>query len=185
MARLVITQNVTLDGKLEPMQDWFSPSGGDETTTDLEEKVREQMAGESALLLGRKTFQDFRGYWPLQTDDTSGVTAHLDAVPKYVLSSTITDPQWKNTTILTGDPVPAAEGLLRELDGEVGVTGSIRLTHALLAGGIVDEVRMFVYPVVLGTGTPLFVDGPPLRRVERVEVRPFRSGVTLVSYRFT
>jgi dihydrofolate reductase len=186
MARqLVITQNITLDGVVEAVDDWFGPAEGDDGT-DLLEQVQQHMAQEAGFLVGRQTFEDMRGFWPAQTGDTTGITAHLNEVVKYVVSSTLTDPGWEPTTVLRG-----GDGLAKEIgevladgpDGDVGVTGSIRLCHDLLAAGLVDEVRLFVFPVALGRGRRLFPDGVELRSLSLQESRPFRSGVTLQRYR--
>jgi dihydrofolate reductase len=186
MARqLVITQNITLDGVVEATDDWFGPAEGDDGT-DLLDTVREHMAGEAGFLVGRQTFEDMRGFWPARAGDTTGITAHLNEVDKFVVSSTLTDPQWENSTVLRGGDTLATEiaGVLADgPDGDVGVTGSIRLCHELLAAGLVDELRLFVFPVVLGRGRRLFPDGVALRTLSMEHSRAFRSGVTLQRYR--
>ena len=180
MARLVVTQNVTVDGVAEMLGDWFLPQEGD--GGDQLAVVREHMAAQSVFLVGRRTFEDVRGYWPQQTGDTTGITAHLDAVEKAVVSRTLTEPGWANTTVLSGDPVEEVTGLLAGRDGEVGVTGSIRLCHALIGAGLVDEYRLFVHPRVLGRGRRLFPDGTDVR-LTATSSRTFTSGVTLLTYR--
>src|SRR6478609_9686297 len=102
MQKLVITQNVTVDGAIEMLGDWFDPQLADE---DLVAETQRQDAEADALLVGRRTFEDFRSYWPSQSDDTTGVSGYLNKVAKYVVSSTMTDPQWANSTVLAGDPV--------------------------------------------------------------------------------
>ena len=102
MRKLVITQNITVDGAIEMLGDWFDPQLADE---DLVAESHRQDAEADALLVGRQTFEDFRGYWPNQSDDATGVTAYLNEVAKYVVSSTMTDPEWENSTVLAGDPV--------------------------------------------------------------------------------
>ncbi len=183
--KLVITQNITLDGVIEATDDWFAPADPDDGT-DLLEQVQLHMAREVGFLVGRRTFEDMRGFWPAQTGDTTGITAHLNDVAKYVVSSTLTEPGWENSTVLRG-----GDGLAKEVgevlaqgpDGDVGVTGSIRLCHDLLAAGLVDELRLFVFPVVLGRGRRLFPDGVELRSASLQESRAFRSGVTMQRYR--
>ena len=129
------------------------------------------MAEQEALLLGRRTFEEMRGYWPHQTDDTTGITDHLNRVQKYVVSSTLDDPEWENTTVLRGiDEV-------RALEGAIGLTGSIALAHQLIEAGLVDGYRLFVYPVVLGRGTRLFEGATGLPELRLVDCRAFRSGV--------
>jgi len=93
--QLVVTQNITLDGVIEMIGDWFDPAGGEDgvDNSDLVAVLRRQMEAEDALLLGRNTFESFRGYWPQQTDDTTGITDHLNEVQMYVVSSTLRDPE--------------------------------------------------------------------------------------------
>lgn len=105
-----------------------------------------------ALLLGRKTFEAFRGYWPAQTDDRTGIRDHLDRVPKYVVSTTLDDPEWQHTTVLRDDMATEVQKLKQRVTAEIGVTGSITLVHGLIASGLVDEYRLFVHPVVVGRG---------------------------------
>ena len=180
MRRLVITQNITLDGSIEMLDDWFDPQLQDE---DLLAESHRQDSQADALLLGRQTFEDFRGYWPKQTDDATGVTDYLNRVAKYVVSSTMTDPDWEYSTILSGDAVEAASALKSQPGKDIVVTGSISLAHVLIAGGVVDEYRLFVYPTVQGRGRHLFPDRSAIGRLTLVEpAKSFRSGITLLRY---
>jgi dihydrofolate reductase len=180
MRKLVITQNMTLDGSIEMLDDWFDPQLQDD---DLLEESHRQDAQADALLVGRQTFEDFRGYWPHQTDDATGVTNYLNGVAKYVVSSTMTDPGWKNSTVLTGDPVARTRALKEEPGKDIVLTGSITLAHALIAADVVDEYRLFVYPAVQGRGRRLFPDGTSIPTLSLVESpKSFRSGIILVRY---
>ncbi|MGK5111256.1 dihydrofolate reductase family protein [Geodermatophilus sp. CPCC 205506] len=183
MGQLVVTQNCTLDGVIEALDGWFDPQGDDEDTSDVLAVIQQQMAAQTGFLLGRRTFEDMRGLWPAQTD-TTGITRHLDEVRKYVVSRTLTDPGWENTRVLPGDPVEEVRVLRASHDGEVGVTGSITLCHALIRGGLVDEFRLLVHPRVLGRGRRLFPDGVDVR-LRRVGAEEFRAGITLLTYRPT
>ena len=183
--KLVIEENITLDGVIDASEGWFSPAGaaGDVDTSDIEAVTRWHMERESALLLGRVTFEEFRGYWPLQTDDTTGITDHLNQVPKYVVSTTLQEPGWANTTVIRGNVVDEVRALKDAPGGDLGVTGSITLVHHLIAAQLVDEYRLFVNPVVIGRGRRLFPDGADHRNLRLVETTPFRSGVVLLTYR--
>jgi len=176
---LAITQNVTADGAVEMLGDWFDPTAEDRQVTEAMNRFTERG---DALLLGRRTFEDFRGFWPKQTDDHTGITDELNRVQKYVVSSTMTDPQWQNSTILTGDWLARVAELKEQHGGDIGVTGSIRVCHALIAAGLVDEYRLFVYPVVQGRGRRLFPEGFEADRLRVVDVAGFDSGVTLLHY---
>jgi dihydrofolate reductase len=180
MRKLVITQNITLDGSVEMLDDWFDPQLQDE---DLLEESHRQDSQADALLVGRQTFEDFRSYWPNQTDDPTGVTDYLNRVAKYVVSSTMSDPEWQNSTVLTGDPVKRVTALKSKPGKDIVLTGSISLAHALIAGGVVDEFRLFVYPTVQGRGRRLFPDGTAIPKLTSVEPpKTFRSGITLLRY---
>ncbi len=180
MRKLAITQNVTLDGSIEMLDDWFDPQLQDD---DLLAESHRQDAESDALLLGRQTFEDFRGYWPNQSDDRTGITAYLDDVAKYVVSTTMTDPEWKNSTVIAGDPVRRVRELKAEPGRDIVLTGSISLAHTLIAAGVVDEYRLFVYPAVQGRGRRLFPDGVSASTLALVEApKSFPSGITLLRY---
>lgn len=176
--RLVITQNVTADGAVEMLDDWFDPGDQD---PELADELRRQDESCDAVLLGRQTFEDFRGYWPQQTDDSTGVSDQLNRVTKYVVSSTMTDPDWQNSQVLAGDPVEEVRRLKRLPGADIVLTGSISLAHLLIAGGLVDEFRMFVYPAVQGRGRRFFPDGYRTG-LTLADVRRFGNGVTYLAY---
>jgi dihydrofolate reductase len=180
MRKLVITENITLDGSIEMLDDWFDPQLQDD---ELLEETHRQDAQADAMLLGRQTFEDFRGYWPKQSYDATGITDYLNSVSKYVVSSTMTDPEWKNSTVLTGDPVQRAQALKAEPGKDIVLTGSIGLAHTLIAAGVVDEYRLFVYPAVQGRGRRLFPDGKSIPTLTLAEPpKSFPSGITLLRY---
>jgi dihydrofolate reductase len=177
---LAITQNITLDGAVEMLGDWFDPTA---EAGDLQAEMHRQDATCDAVLLGRRTFTDFRGFWPAQTDDTTGVTAYLDKVQKYVVSSTLTDPEWANSTILSGDPVAEVTALKEAPGQDIVVTGSISLCHALIGAGLVDELRLFHYPVVQGRGRGLFPAGWSHEGLRLTEATSFAVGVSYTCHR--
>ncbi|MEU4141701.1 dihydrofolate reductase family protein [Streptomyces parvulus] len=181
MRTLAITENITVDGSIEMLTDWFDPQAQADMTDVLEESHR-QDDNADALLVGRRTFEDFRGYWPRQTEDPTGITAYLNQVRKYVVSTTLTDPMWDNSTILSGDPAEEVRALKVRAGKDIVLTGSIRLAHTLIAAGLVDEYRLFVYPVVQGGGRRLFPDGFEIPRLTLAEAKPFRSGIVLTRY---
>jgi dihydrofolate reductase len=182
MRALVVTQNITVDGSIEMLGDWFDPQGqGDQS--DVLDEIHRQDERSDAFLTGRRTFEDLRSYWPKQTDDTSGITAYLNSVQKYVVSSTITDPQWDGTTVLSGDPVQQVADLKQQPGLDIVLTGSISLCHTLIKAGLVDDYRLFVYPAVQGRGRRLFPDGVELPKLALLEAKSFRGGVTYSRYR--
>ncbi|MBF6287889.1 dihydrofolate reductase family protein [Nocardia cyriacigeorgica] len=183
MRSLVITQNITVDGSIEMLGDWFDAQGaGEADSADLLDEMHRQNSRSGALLLGRRTFEDFRGYWPEQTDDTTGITDSLNAIQKYVVSSTMIDPQWQNSTILSGDAATEVRALKEQPGDEIVVTGSITLCHTLIGAGLVDEYRLFCYPSVQGGGRRLFPDGYQIPKLKLLESKSFRNGVALSTY---
>jgi len=179
MRDLVVTENISVDGVLDG--DFYVLAGQGSDAGDVDEALREQRERADALVLGRSTFEAFRSYWPQQTDNTSGTSQYLNRVAKYVVSTTLApgDLGWESSTVLRGlDDVRT----LKEQDGaDIVVTGSVSLVHSLITAGLVDEYRLFTYPVVVGEGRTLFLGGRADLRL--VEARPFRSGVVLARYR--
>ncbi|THA23753.1 dihydrofolate reductase [Streptomyces sp. RKND-216] len=184
MRDLIVTENITLDGVVDADGGWFQPAGEPETDqSDALGVLRAQMAAADAFLVGRVTFEQMRGYWPEQTDDATGIAAYLNTIRKYVVSGTLTDPGWEPTTVLRGDPMTEIRALKEAQGRDIVVTGSVRLARALVGSGLVDEYRLFVYPVALGRGRRLFPDGVEAHGLRLAESRPFRSGVVLLRYR--
>jgi len=188
---LVVTQNITVDGVIDAAGNWFAPSGAEDAAdaadvadvAELREAQEQHREAADALLVGRETFESFRGYWPQQRDDdVTGVSAYLDAVDKYVVSSTLDDPGWANSHVLRGPVTEEVTGLKSAPGKDIVVTGSISLVHALNAAGLVDEYRLFVHPVAIGGGRRLFADGQDAR-LRLVEARAFGSGIALLRYR--
>jgi dihydrofolate reductase len=177
MRKLAVTENIPLGGVIDASEGWFVPSGEEEVDqADLNAALRVQTAAADAVLLGRVTFEEMRGFWPLQTDDQTGVTDYLNNVEKYVVSSTMTEPGWQHSTVLSGD----VEESIRELKGREGkdivLTESITLVHELIARGLVDEYRLFVYPVVIGRGARLFEDATKRWKAEIRGLPPVQLG---------
>ncbi len=178
MRTLAITQYMSADGSIEFLGDWFDPTTH---APDLTEEVMRQSEAENVLLLGRQTFEDFRSFWPKQTDDQTGITAHLNRVHKVVVSSTLGDPEWENSTVLGADWRDRVRALKEEEGGDIVCTGSLTLCPALIEEGLVDEYRLFVFPAVQGRGRRLFPDGHEAK-LELKESRSFSSGVVLTTY---
>ena len=171
---------MSLDGRIEFLDSWFDPSPQDQDVADLQEEMDRQGRVAAGMLLGRQTFEDFRGYWPAHTDEPAG--ASLERLQKYVVSRTLGEPGWQNTTVLSGEPLDEVRSLKESGDGDLVVTGSITLTHAILGAGLVDELRLFVYPAIQGRGRGLTPDGVALPDLRPLGSRAFTGGVTLLRY---
>src|SRR4029453_11782131 len=135
----------------------------------------------AALLLGRRTYQIWAAFWPTATGDEE-LARRVNEIPKYVVSRTLQRADWNNTTILSGDAVAEVEALKASGDGELILYGSADLANALMGHDLVDEYRLLVYPVVLGSGKHLFADRIAVRHVSLAGARVFRSGVVLLTY---
>ncbi|MGG5259852.1 dihydrofolate reductase family protein [Phycicoccus avicenniae] len=173
MRTLAVTQNITLDGRIDMLGDWFDSQADDPA---LRSESARQMAAADSLLVGRGTFESFRGHWHDLEGDTTGVSAYLDRVDKYVVSSTLDDPGWAGTTVLGGDWLDRVAALRDEEGGDIVCTGSVTLVHALFEADLVDEVRLFQYPVVQGEGRGLFPDGWSTRALELAETQVYGTG---------
>ena len=181
MRDLVVTENITVDGVIDATEGWFTVGDDAVDESDIIAELAAHTARCDGVLFGRMTFEQMRGYWPEQTDDTTGIAEDLNEITKYVVSGSLGDPGWRNSVVLRD--LEQVRELKRRPGRDIVSTGSITLVHALIAADLVDEFRLFVYPVVLGRGAKLFVDGgaaPPLRLVEN---KSFRSGVVLLRYR--
>jgi dihydrofolate reductase len=193
MAKLVVGTFVTLDGVMQapggPDEDreggfehggWLAPHFDDEFGVFM----GGLMGRSDALLLGRKTYEIFAGYWPNAGDDDP-TAQKLNSVPKYVASRTLETVDWNNSTLLVGDVAQEVAGLKERLDGEIHVTGSGNLAQTLLKNDLVDEFVLLVFPVLLGTGKRLFADGTIPRGLRLTDTQTFPSGVTAQTYERT
>jgi dihydrofolate reductase len=183
MGKLVVTEFVSLDGVMEdPVGSEGTAHGG--WTNDVSRgdeggrfKVDETFASE-ALLLGRVTYEGFAKSWPTREGEFAD---RFNSMPKYVVSSTLEGPTWTNTTVLRGDPVEEVAKLKRKLTGEIVIHGSARLARTLIEGGLVDEIRLMVYPVLAGGGKRLFEAGGT-KRLRLVDSRIVGDGVAIMIY---
>ncbi len=185
MARIVVTEFVSLDGVIE------APGGGEEFrhagwTFEIDRgsegdrfKLDEALAAD-ALLLGRLTYDGFAAAWPNMTGEFAD---KFNGMPKYVVSASLADPAWNNTTVLGGDAVQAVGRLREESDGEIVVNGSARLVQALLEHDLVDELRLMIFPVILGSGKRLFGELTDKKRLLLVDSKSVGDGIALLTYR--
>ena len=185
MGRIVVTEFVSLDGVMEDpggsenfaQGGWsFKISRGDEGDKF---KLDETFASE-ALLLGRVTYEGFAEAWPSRDGEFAD---KFNNMPKYVVSSTLAAPEWKNSTVLKGDLVEEVEKLKREQDGDIVVHGSARLVQTLIEHDLVDELRLMVYPVVLGGGKRLFGETSDKKPLRLVGSKVVGDGVSILIYR--
>jgi dihydrofolate reductase len=192
--KLTTITNVSVDGVMQglgaPDEDrrggferggWAGPLFDDEAATFLGEVYQRA----DAFLLGRWTYEVFAGSWGLMADSDNPIAAALNSRPKYVASTTLTDPQWADTTVLSGDLAAAVGELKARPGGELQVHGGGTLIRWLLENHLVDEITLLTYPVIIGQGTRLFPATGPDTALELVDSRATPSGVTLQVYRPT
>ncbi len=192
MARIVVTESVSLDGVMQglggPDEDTrggFEHGGWGRPYADATamEKMGEGMAGTTAMLFGRRTYEDFFAFWPKQTDGNP-FTEVLDNTPKYVASRTLVEPlPWRNSTLLAGEAVDSVAELRETLDGDVVVLGSGVLVRSLAAAGLVDEYTLLIHPLVLGGGQRLFPDRGAFGELSLVDSVVTTTGVVIATYR--
>ncbi len=185
MGRIVVTEFVSLDGVMEDPggsegtkhAGWsFEVSRGDEGDKF---KLDETM-GSDALLLGRKTYEGFAETWPSRDGEFAD---KFNAMPKYVVSSTLENPEWSNSTVLSGDLAEEVTRIRGEQDGDIVVHGSAQLVQALIENDLVDELRLMVFPVVLGSGKRLFGETGGKKRLELTSSKTVGEGIEILIYR--
>src|ERR671924_139116 len=175
MGKIVVSENVTLDGVVQDPAgaEGFARGGwvgrvGDRGREELAKVLLDEALRAEAQLYGRRTYEFLAARWPSRSGELAD---RLNEMPKYVVSSTLKDPDWNNSTVLAGDVVQEVSKLKEELEGEIVVAGSIRLVRTLLENDLVDELRLMIYPVVLGAGERLFGETSNQRPVRLVETR--------------
>jgi dihydrofolate reductase len=184
-ARIVVTEFVSLDGVMEapggepdfkyPGWTFEFDRGDDGNQFKLEETMQAD-----ALLIGRRTYESFAGAWPNRDGEFAD---KFNAMPKFVVSTTLKDPEWNNTTVLgSGDATAEVRRLKEEFDGELQVPGSHRLVQELIAADLVDQINLMVFPVILGTGKKAIEETPDRRDLRLTDAKPVGDGVVVLTY---
>jgi dihydrofolate reductase len=184
MGKIVISENVSLDGVIEDptgaeglsVGGWFWEIDRGE---DGERFTLDTTLSAEALLLGRRTYGFFAATWPPRGGELAD---KMNSVPKYVVSSTLKDPDWNNSTVLTGDVVDEISRLKEDLDGDIVLLGSPQLARTLIEHDLVDELRLMIYPVVLGAGARLFGETSGKKFMRLVDTQSVGAGIAIVTY---
>jgi dihydrofolate reductase len=184
MGRIVVTEFISLDGVIEDPggAEDFRYGGWSFEIERGEEGDRfklDEALNADALLLGRRTYEGFADAWPSREGEFAD---KFNSMPKYVVSSTLDDPEWNNSTVLGGDVGEEVAKLREQQDGEIVVHGSAQLVQALLEHGLVDELRLMVFPVVLGAGKRLFGETSDKRRLRLTDSKTVGDGVEILTY---
>jgi dihydrofolate reductase len=188
MGRIVLSgpQNITLDGVVQDpdgaegfeLGGWFKEFGGDDLL-EWGNVALDDARGATAWLLGRRSYEFFGTRWRTRT---GALADRLNTLPKYVVSSTLTDPDWNNTRVLAGDVITEVSKLKQELDGDIVVPASYQLGRTLLHHDLIDELRLVVFPVVLGAGERLFDQTSARKPLRLVDTRTIGDGLVLLTY---
>ncbi len=186
MGRIVVTEFISLDGVIE------APGGGEDYkhggwTFEVERgpegdrfKLDELFEAE-AQLLGRRTYEGFAAAWP-QMEDEAGFAEKMNGMPKYVVSSTLESADWNNSTVLGGELTAEIARIKDEVDGAILVAGSAQLVQGLLVNDLVDELRLMVFPVVLGSGKRLFGENPDKLSLKLASSTTVGDGIAILTY---
>jgi len=184
-ARIVVTEFVSLDGVMEApggepgfkYPGWtFEFDRGDDGNQFKLDETRQA----DALLVGRRTYESFAGAWPQREGEFAD---KFNSMPKFVVSTTLEDPEWNNTTVLGGGDASAdVRRLKQEFDGELQVPGSHQLVQELIASDLVDQINLMVFPVILGTGKKAFAETPERRNLRLKESKVVGGGVAVLIY---
>ena len=184
MGRIVVSENVTLDGVIEdPAGDEGFTRGGwvgrIAALPELAKATLDEALGTEALLLGRRSYEWLAARWPSRSGELAD---RLNSLPKYVVSSTLEDPDWNNSTVLKGDVVNEVSRLKQQLNGEINVPASFQLAHTLIEHDLVDELRLKIFPVVLGAGAHLFGETSDKKPMRLVDTQTLGDGIAFLTY---
>jgi dihydrofolate reductase len=193
MGKIVVTEFVSVDGVSDDPAGvegferggWTFALGSDGERVRLrgeegEELLLAENRDSAALLMGRRTYEFFAGFWPQQ--EGRPLADIINRMPKYVVSSTLEEADWNNSTVLSGEITEQVRKLKREIDGEILIPGSTRLVQALIERGLVDELRLMVHPVVVGAGRRLFGELRDKKPLRLVGARTVGDGVVILTY---
>ena len=180
MRKIVVSEGVSLDGVFDAqsMGQWAQPFSSDEK----DEFVRKSVLAADALLLGRVTYDLQAWYWPNQKDDKYGIANHKNSMTKYVVTSTLPQAQWNNSTIINQNVVEEIAKLKQQAGKDILIEGSATLVEALAQAGLIDEYRLMLHPVIVGSGKRFFKDGMGLTKLKLAESKPISLGIVLLIY---
>jgi dihydrofolate reductase len=179
MRKVVSWLFISVDGVVEAPNEWQ----GDIFDNIMIDDITSQMAAEDAMLLGRVTYQDWAPYWPTSTDES--YASHINNIPKYVISTTLNDVEWgkwEKPTLIKDNLAEEIGKLKKQLGKNIGVGGSPTLVRSLLKDGLLDELKLMVHPVVVGTGKHLFTEESDLQRLKLVDSKVTGTGVVILTY---
>jgi dihydrofolate reductase len=178
MRKVIAAEFVSLDGVFGSPETWHFPYFNDE----MGEAVGAAMAEADAMLMGRVTYQEWAAYWPSQSADENQIAAYMNGVRKYVVSTTLERAEWSNSTLISADVAGEIARLKQQPGKDISISGSGALVRSLLRDDLLDELRLMVHPVVVGSGKRLFGDGEQ-KALRLVDSKTFGTGVIYLTYR--
>jgi dihydrofolate reductase len=178
MRKIIVNEFMTLDGVIEAPEEWQFPYLSD----DVSEEIRAGIYKAEASLLGRRTYEIFAASWPLRTNNEFGIADKLNSERKFVVSSTLEEVEWNNSTLIKGNVEEEVRKLKQQPGGVIRIAGSAALVQSLMEANLIDEFQLMIYPVVVGRGKRLFNDTVGITGLKLVETKTFSTGVVLLHY---
>ena len=178
--KLIVSEWTTLDGVFDAstMKEWFDPFD----STDRQNYIRENVMTSGAFLVGRVTYEMFASYWPNQKHDEMGIADRLNSAPKYVVSSTLMNAEWNNSTIIEKNVVEEIAKLKQQPGQDIMLFGSALLVQSLMKSDLIDEYRFLVHPIVMGSGKRFFRDEMVMTKMKLTKTKTLNQGVMVDYY---
>ncbi len=178
MRKLLAVEFASLDGVVESPESWTTPY----FDAEIGQAMEAGMAASDAMLLGRRTYEEFLAYWPDKTAEDDPYADYINETQKYVVSHTLKTVGWRNVTLINGDVARELSSLKEQPGKDIAILGSPTLVRSVLGKGLLDRLDVIVFPILLGAGKRLFEEGISQMPLELVDSRTFKTGVVMVSY---
>jgi dihydrofolate reductase len=178
MRKIRVSEFLSLDGVMEAPERWHFPFASE----DMQAYNLERVLAPDVLVLGRVTYDIFASSWPKRTNNEYGMADKFNTMPKYVVSSTLAKADWNNTTVIKTNAIEEIAKLKQQPGGDISITGSATLVHALLQAGLIDELHLIVDPIIVGQGKRLFEAGSQPLNLKLIDSRTFSGGGVALTY---
>ena len=180
MRKVVASELMSLDGVVESPEKWHFPYFNDE----MAEAITAAMAASDAMLLGRVTYEEFAAFWPSQSsEDDQETTDYMNNTPKFVVSKSLEEPlEWNNSALIKGEVAEEISKLKQQAGKDISISGSPTLVRSLLEEDLLDELRLMLHPIVVGSGKRLFEEGSDQKALELLDSKTFSTGVLYLTY---
>jgi dihydrofolate reductase len=178
--RVIVSEFVSLDGVMEAPDKWHFPYWSDE----MGQEIEAAMGQADAMLMGRVNYEEWAAFWPGQDPEENPMAARMNAIQKYVVSTTLQEPLgWQNSTLISENVADELAKLKQGEGGDIVISGSGALVRSLLRHGLLDELKLMIHPILVGSGKRLFEEGEQLTKLELVDSKTFSTGVLYLTYR--